>query len=131
MKKFNDFLIESKKTYKFMVRVAGDLPEDFSNKLETSLDKYKLLNLSPVKTTPIQAKPFDFPQLQNCEVSSYDAEVEYPATSHVLERYLADCCNISHSHICVRSEFDPIEAYQPDINDEETVYTTKIGRAHV
>ena len=41
MKNFSDFLTESTKTYKFIVRVAGELPEGFKDSLERSLDKFK------------------------------------------------------------------------------------------
>jgi len=128
MKTFSDFLTESQKTYKFIIRVAGELPEGFADALERNIDKYKLLNLSSPKTSPIQAKPLDFPQLQNCEVTQYEAEVQYPTTPHVLERYLADCCGISHSYITVRGEGDPIEAQQPDKSEDEEPYETLLDK---
>jgi len=34
MRKFVEYLTEAQKTYKFKVRVAGDLPEGFADKLE-------------------------------------------------------------------------------------------------
>lgn len=120
MKTFRDFLTESKKTYKFFIRVAGDLPEGFKDKLEMNLQKYELVSLSAGKRTPIQEKPLDFPQLQNMEVTHFEAEVTYPVTSHLLQHYLVDNCVIPHSHMIVRREGEPIESYQEDVKDSDT-----------
>jgi len=127
MKTFKSFLTESEKTYKFFVRVAGDLPEGFVDKMERNLNKYELLKLSAGKRTPIQEKPMDFPQLQNCEVTHYDVELKYPVTSHILEYYLVNCCDISHSHLTVRGEHDPIERQQSEKTDEpyESILNTE------
>lgn len=122
MKSLQEYLTESKKTYKFKVRVAGELPEGFADRLEMNLKKYDIANISTGKKTPIQETPMDFPQLQNCEVTHYEVELNYPATSHVLERYLVDTCNVPHSHITVRGENDPIDQIQKPA--EETPYET-------
>lgn len=122
MKNFSDFLVESAKTYKFIIRVAGEMPEGFKDNLERSLDKFKLLGLTAGKTTPIQAKPLDFPQLSNCEVHHFEAEVQYPTTPHVLEHYLVQCCDISHSYLIVRGEGDPIELQQTEESEDNAPY---------
>ena len=117
MKKFTEFLTESQKTYKFKVRVAGELPESFEDNMETNLNKYEVINMSAGKTTPIMEKPADFPQLQNMEVTTFEVELKYPTTSHVLEQYLVSCCSVPHSHIVVRGEFDPVEEQQAEKDD--------------
>ena len=118
MKSFAEYITESKKTYKFKIRVAGELPEGWADTMERALQKYDVLNISAGKTTPITEKPLDFPQLQNMEVTHYDAELTYPVTAHLLEKYLVDACGITHSHIIVRGEHDPIEEYQGEENKE-------------
>ena len=118
MKSFKEYLTEAKKTYKFKGRVAGELPEVFADCLETALQKYDVLNITAGKKSPIQETPLDFPRLQNLEVTHYEVELNYPATSHVLERYLVEACNISHSYIIVRGEHDPVEELQGDENKE-------------
>jgi len=118
MKTFAQFLTESEKTYKFFIRVAGDVPEGFEDKMEASLNKYEVINLSSPKRTPITEKPLDFPQLQNMEVTHWEAELKYPTTAHILEQYLCAGCSVPHSHIIVRGEFDPIEQQQPEKTNE-------------
>lgn len=118
MKSFKDFLTESKKTYKFKIRVAGELPEGFADRLKMNLEKFDLVNLSAGKRAPITEKPLDFPQLQNIEVTHFEAEVNYPTTSHHLEHYLVDNCMIAHSHITVRGENDPVELQQEELDEK-------------
>lgn len=123
MKSFVEHLLESKKTYKFKVRVAGDLPEGFEDRLESNLKKYDLVNMSSGKKTPIQESPLDFPQLQNMEVTTYDVEVNYPVTSHTLKHYLAQNCSIHESYFVVRGENDPIEEIQNSKLDDKPYET--------
>lgn len=118
MKTFTEYLTESKKTYNFIIRIAGDLPENCADMIESSMKKFGLVSLSNPKRTPIQEKPLDFPQLQNMEVNTFEAQVNYPTTAHVLERYLSDCCSITHSHITVRGEGDPIEEQQAETDNK-------------
>ena len=117
MKQFVEYLTEAKKTYKFKVRVAGELPENYADRLESALTKYEIVGISAGKKTPISEKPLDFPQLQNIEVTHYDVEVSYPVTAFVLEQYLVTETGVGHSHIIVRSEGDPIERYQEPTDD--------------
>jgi len=124
MKSFEQYLTESKKTYNFKIRVAGVVPEGFVDTMESALQKYDVINISAGKTTPITEKPMDFPQLQNMEITHWEAELNYPVTSHVLEHYLVQACDVTHSHIIVRGEFDPIEEYQGEVNTDP--YETKL-----
>ena len=117
MKSFKEFLTESTKTYKFKIRVAGELPEGFVDRMKANLAKYEVIKLSDGKRAPITAKPADFPRLQNMEVTHYEVELKYPATAHVLEHYLVDNCKISHSYLIVRGEGDPVEAQQEAADD--------------
>ena len=119
MKQFVEYLTEAKKTYKFKVRVAGELPENYADRLESALTKYEIVGISAGKKTPISEKPLDFPQLQNIEVTHYDVEVSYPVTAFVLEQYLVTETGVGHSHIIVRGEGDPIEGYQQDPSEEK------------
>ena len=128
MRKFSEILTESKKTYEFIIRVAGELPEGFQDHLKTSLEKFSLVKLTGPKRSPIQEKPLDFPQLQNMEVHTFEAEVNYPTISHILERYIVGTCNIDHSKIVVRVPGEPIELQQSLDTDEgpyEALLTTE------
>jgi len=117
MRSFKEILTESKKTYEFKIGVAGDCPDDCVDKLETALKKFSVVNMTSGKKTPIQERPLDFPQLQNMEVTYFEAEVEYPTTSQVLQEYLGKCCGVDQSHLIVRNMNDPREEYQEPKDD--------------
>jgi len=117
MKNFQEYITAANKTYKFKVRVAGELPETFADKLESAMTKYDIVNVSTGKKTPITEKPLDFPQLQNMEVTHFDVEINYPVTSYVLEHYLSNETGVDHGHIIVRGEGDPVEEYQENPED--------------
>ena len=112
MRSFTQLLNESKKTYQFKIGVAGPLPEGFEDRMETSLKKFKVSNMTSGKKTPIQERPLDFPQLQNMEVTYFEVAVEYPTTSQVLQEYVGKCCGVDQAHIIVRNANDPREEYQ-------------------
>ena len=127
MRSFAQILTESKKTYEFKIGVAGELPEGFQDHMETALQKFKLLNSSAGKKTPIQERPLDFPQLQNMEVTYFEVETEYPTTVQVLQQYIGQCCNIPQSHLIVRNPNEPQELYQEMKDDApyEAMLTTE------
>ena len=109
---FEKYLAEAKKIYKFNIGIAGELPENCADDLETCLKRYSVASMSAGKKTPIQERPLDFPQLSNCEVTYYEAGLNYPTTPQVLGEYIAQCCNIDKSNIIVRNVNEPQEMYQ-------------------
>ncbi len=112
MKTFTQILTESKKTYEFKIGLAGEMPETFPDTLETALQKFDVISMSNGKKTPIQERPLDFPQLQNMEVTYFEAEVGYPTTPQVLQDYICKCCSCDQANIIVRNANDPREEYQ-------------------
>ena len=122
MRSFTEILNESKKTYAFKIGVAGELPEDFADKLETSLQKYDVAKMSSGKKTPIQERPLDFPQLQNMEVTYFEVEVNYPTTTQVLQEYIGKCCGLDQSYIIVRNPNEPQEQYQQTAQEKSDTY---------
>jgi hypothetical protein len=110
MKKFLEYITESEKKYEFKIRIAGhDIPEDRATKLETALQKYELVSFASGRKTPIQENPLHFPQIQNCEVMTYDVVVKYPATATILQKYLADTVGLAETHVLVTSPTEPFE----------------------
>lgn len=121
MKTFVDYLNESKKVYSFKIGVAGDLPKNFENTMETVLQKYGVIKMTSGKKTPIQERPLDFPQLKNIDITYYEVDLTYPTTSHVLQEYIGQSCSISQSHVIVRNPNEPQELYQQETPEDEYV----------
>lgn len=80
MKTFKEYLAESKKTYPFRLRVAGELPENFVSNLKDCLGGVNPALVEKSKT-PIQSQPLDFPELHNVEVHTFEIACEYPITA--------------------------------------------------
>jgi hypothetical protein len=117
MKSFTEYLMESKeeKKYSFKIKIAGDLPENCEDVMETALQKYQVAKFAKTKTTPIQSKLRDFPTLENASVTIFDIELEYPTTSQVLTNYMAEQTGVSLDCIRVRS---PLEDAESELNLE-------------
>lgn len=94
MKTFKEYLAESKKTYSFKVKIAGELPEHFADDLKARLENRGILQFEQLKTTPVQEVPLDFPELKNTEVHIFDVMTEYPCTPTEIEKEIfeMDCC---------------------------------------
>jgi hypothetical protein len=112
MKSFKDYLTESKKTYDFRVKIAGDMTTEQETLLKSSLDKFQISGFKKTGKTPIQELPLDFPQVKNCEVNIYEVVLSYPTTQNELTEYLSDSLKINKKHLVVRSPGEPTEEYQ-------------------
>jgi len=79
MKKFQQYLAESERTYNYRIKIVGDVAPDFVRQLEERLKQFDIVKLTKPKTTPVQMKPADFPKHSNDSVTSMDVEFRYPA----------------------------------------------------
>jgi uncharacterized protein YbaA (DUF1428 family) len=111
MKTFKEYLAESKKVYSFKLKVAGELPEDFQDKLKAQLERVKIVTFNKIKTTPVQQLPLDFPELTNCEVHIFEIVCEYPITSPELVNNLKEI-GMCETHFRVRGSGEPTEEEQ-------------------
>ena len=127
MKTFAEYLTESKKLYQFKIGIAGELPEDIEDNLETALKKFSVFNMTSGKRTPIAERPLDFPQLQNMEVTYYEADLQYPTTVQILQEYLGQMCRVPQSHIIVRNLNEPQERYQEESVDSDVPYESLLN----
>ena len=125
MSEFRKYLTEATKQYDFVIKVAGELDENFVDNLEIALKKWDVANLSSGKKTPIQNVPLDFPNITNTEVTVYEATVNYPVTQTELRAYLADALNTGMDYIRVRKPGEPYEEYQKEPDD--TTYESKLN----
>jgi hypothetical protein len=108
MKSFIDYLSESveEKKYTFKIKVAGDLPDNCEDCMETALQQYKVSRFTKGKSSPIQANLLEFPNIKNAAMTVFEADVDYPATSVVIAELLANATGISRDSICVRTPLE-------------------------
>jgi hypothetical protein len=79
MKKFQEYLAESQRTYNYRIKIVGDVESGLVKALEEKLKQFDPVKISSVKKTPIQLKPADFPAHANESVNSMECEFRYPA----------------------------------------------------
>ena len=79
MKNFRSYLAESERTYNYRIKIVGDIPAGFYNELKSRLAQFDPESVGDQKSTPIQAKPADFPAFENEKVTSFDVKLRYPA----------------------------------------------------
>ena len=115
MKSFKQYIIESKQTYEFKIKLAGDYEKDAVGKIKEALAKYNVESCSSGKRAPIQESPVDFPEHSNINVTIFDVVVTYPTTSAQIRENIAEKLGITSSCVKVRSTGDLAEE---EINHE-------------
>ena len=66
------------------------------------LKKFDPVKISDAKTTPVQARPADFPGETNQRVTMIDGSFRYPATPPQIQQ-MAELCGITADHVCVNN----------------------------
>jgi len=112
MKTFKEYLNDSRRTYPFRIKLAGDITTEQEARLNKMLERFAISQFKKVGKTPIQALPLDFPKLKNCEVSVYEVQLNYPTTPNELKEYLTDGLEINRDSLVVRNPNEPTEEYQ-------------------
>jgi len=117
MRSFKEYLTESKKTYDFKIKIAGDVTTDQESTMKRLLGRFtnenELRSFKKSKT-PIQALPLDFPQVKNCEVHIYEVTLDFPTTQFELTEYLSTGLGVGKQHLVVRRPGEPSEEYQTE-----------------
>ena len=80
MKSLRHFLIESARTYRYTIKIAGEVDKNFLDLFTHNLKKFDPVKIEEPKTTPVQQSPYGFPDLENESVTIVKAEFKYPAT---------------------------------------------------
>ena len=118
MKSFKEYLIESKQTYDFKIKIAGECPEKCAETIKAALSKYDVFSVSKGTRTPIQETHFDFPEEKNIEVTTYEVCLNYPANSPEILNAVASVLNKTESVIRVRNAEEEAEILLNHANDE-------------
>jgi hypothetical protein len=91
MRSLKHYLMESTRTYRYTIKIAGDLDKNFLELFKYNLQKFDPLKIEDAKTTPVQKSPYDFPELENETVTIIRAEFKYPATEPMIQQVAQHC----------------------------------------
>ena len=86
MQSLKHYLMESARTYRYTIKIAGDLDKNFIDLFRHNLQKFDPVKIEDPKTTPVQKSPYDFPELENETVTIIRAEFKYPATEPMIQQ---------------------------------------------
>jgi hypothetical protein len=119
MKNFKEYLAESERTYNYRIKIVGELPSGFYDLLKTKLAQFDPLKIGTEKTTPIQAKPADFPAFDNEKVTSIDVMLRYPAIEPQIKQ-IARLLGFDENKIIMQTSVydDDNAAYQKKLEDQ-------------
>ena len=80
MKNFAQYLVETKQTFDYRIKIAGDITAEQMNQLEKSMAQFDVIKMSEKKSTPVMKTLPDFPKFENERVTHMDVSFNYPAT---------------------------------------------------
>ena len=86
MKSLKTYITESLKSYKYTIKIAGDVDKNFIDMFKYNLNKFDPIRISDATKTPIQKSPFGFPNLANQSVTIIKADFRYPATEPMIQQ---------------------------------------------
>jgi hypothetical protein len=86
MKSLRHYLTESVRTYRYTIKIAGDLDKNFIDMFKYNLNKFDPVKIEDPKTTPVQKDPMGFPELKNESITIIKAEFKYPATEPMIQQ---------------------------------------------
>lgn len=109
MKSFKTYLTESHRTYDFRLRLAGELPKDFNNRLKAVLEGFNLISIDNTKRLPIQETSL-FPNSGPVEVNVMDLKLQYPCRDDQLISLIAEHFQMHQSCLRVTPANSPFEA---------------------
>lgn len=96
------YLAESERTYRYRIKMVGDVPEGFVRDLKSKLAQFDIVKMSDVKSTPVRKINTDFPAYPNQSMGMVDVEFRYPAVEPQVKQ-LAQLCGLDPNRIVMNT----------------------------
>lgn len=125
MRGLKQFITESVKTYKYTIKIAGEVDKNFLDLFRFNLKKFDPIDIGDPVSTPIQKSPYGFPGLENQSVTIIKANFRYPATEPMIQQ-MAQLCGYNVNMVrAISSEFDD------SINSESDKFANQMKESPV
>lgn len=121
MKSLRHYLMESARTYRYTIKIAGDVDKNFMDMFKYNLNKFDPVKIEDPKTTPVQKAPYGFPDLENESITIIKAEFKYPATEPMIQQ-VAQMLGYNINKVRVLTT-----DYEDSINSEADKYANEIA----
>jgi phenolic acid decarboxylase len=119
MKSFTEYLVETKQTFDYRIKIAGDVDKDTINELEKKLAQFDVVKMTNPKTTPVMKTLPDFPQVENDRCTHMDVTFNYPATDPQIKQ-IAKLLNIDPNKMIIQQR-----DYADKLDQERAKYEAK------
>jgi hypothetical protein len=132
MKSLRHYLMESVRTYRYTIKIAGDVDKNFIDMFVYNLNKFDPVKVDAPKSTPIQKDPYGFPNLANQSITIIKAEFRYPATEPMIQQIAQLLgCNVDMVRV-VSSDFDDsinneVDGYANQMKDSPVLTHEEMG----
>jgi len=103
MKSFSEYLVETKQTFDYRIKIAGDVDKDTVNELEKKLQQFDVVKMTDPKTTPVMKTLPDFPQMENDRCTHFDVTFNYPATDPQIKQ-IAKLLNMDPDRMIIQQK---------------------------
>lgn len=105
-----------KKTYSFVVKVAGEIDDSCLKNADTILKAKGMTKRTSPKALPLISQPLDFPRLKDYfgQIYKFEMDFEYPITPNQIINELVNALCIDRAFIIVRTAESPLEQYEDD-----------------
>ena len=118
MKTLHEYFDPDTDSYEYTIKIGlqSEMSDDeLSGCLEDCLQRYEVVALEHVNTTPYQRQSEDFPDLENLKVAFFRVATEYPVTDTLLTNAVAKDLGLTNTQIKVCKDYDPMK------DDEESL----------
>lgn len=103
MKSFAQYLVETRQTFDYRIKIVGDVDAELINALEEKLQQFDVVKMSEPKRTPIQNVLPDFPDVKNESATIMDVTFNYPATPPQITQ-IAELLGMNPNHIIIQTQ---------------------------
>jgi hypothetical protein len=132
MKNFRQYLAESVRTYRYTIKIAGDMDSKFADMLKHNLSKFDPVKIEGPKSTPIQKDPYGFPDIENQSIHIFKCEFKYPATEPMIQQMVQLLGRNVNSVRVVTTDYDEsvnheVEQYRNEMDDTPVLLQTEMS----
>ena len=132
MKSLQDYIFPYKKEYKFVVKLAATNPskellDRFKNIMES---KYRLIDMSEVKSLPFQINPVDFVNVKDIgtDVCTFELTFELPVIDTYIREDVSRIFSIEEARISVRNANSPVQKeLEAAVENKDKDYVKKLS----
>jgi len=103
MKSFAQYLVETRQTFDYRIKIVGDVDAELINALEEKLQQFDVVKMTEPKKTPIQNVLPDFPDVKNESCTIMDVTFNYPATPPQITQ-MAELLGMNPNHIIIQTQ---------------------------